>query len=410
MASVKIILFESKTLKDGRHPVVLRVTHERKRRYFTLGEGNKSYACTTEQWNEVTGRFRKNQPDYKVLNQILLGIEKSANEIILRYDLDKETFTFDRFERTFGRIKPKDDITSVFKDEITRLEKAGRIGYSRVLQSTQRAIENFSGRTDLRLRDINYKFLIDLESSLLGKNDKKNTVSVYMRTLRTIFNTAIRYGYIKEEHYPFFSRSNPNGYSLRGLKQETTPRAISKESIRKIRDVDLNENLTLFDDRNFFMFSFYCKGLNFHDMANLKWSNIENGRLKYTRAKTGGSLDMELLEPARAIVKYYREKNTSEYVFPILSADSTDPMVIYSRIKNAMKRFNNNLKEICKKAKIEPITSYVSRHSWATIMRQEGISTDIISESMDHKSVEQTVTYLKKFDRSILDNANKSIL
>ena len=111
MATVKIILFESKTLKDDRHPVVLRVTHERKRRYFTLGEGNKSYSCTTEQWNEVTGRFRKNQSDYKVLNQILLGIEKSANEIILRYDLDKETFTFDRFERTFGRIKPIRAIT-----------------------------------------------------------------------------------------------------------------------------------------------------------------------------------------------------------------------------------------------------------------------------------------------------------
>ena len=106
MASVKIILFQSKTLKDGRHPVVLRVTHERRRRYFTLGEGNKSYASSPEQWDEITGRFRKNQPDYKLLNQILMDIEKSASDIILRFDLDKETFTFDRFERTFGRIKP----------------------------------------------------------------------------------------------------------------------------------------------------------------------------------------------------------------------------------------------------------------------------------------------------------------
>jgi len=410
MASAKILLYESKTLKNDKHPVVLRVTHESKRKYFTLGEGNKSYSCTEKQWDKSAGKFRKNQDDYKVLNQILLDIHKSANDIILRMDLDKETFTFDRFERAFGRIKPKDDMASVFEEEITRLEKAGRIGYSKIFKATQIAIETFSQRKDVRLRDINFKFLMDFESSLLGKNDKKNTISVYMRTLRTLFNNCIRYGYIKEEHYPFFSRTNPNGYSLRGLKQETSPRAISKDSICKIRDLSLTNKSTLYDDRNYFMFSFYCKGLNFHDLANLKWSNIENGRLKYTRAKTGGLLDMELLDPAREIVEYYRKNSSSDFVFPILQSDIEDPKIRYSRTKNAIKRFNKNLKKICTAAEIDSITSYVSRHSWATIMRQAGISTDVISESMDHKTVAQTVTYLKKFDKEILDTANKAIL
>jgi integrase/recombinase XerD len=231
-----------------------------------------------------------------------------------------------------------------------------------------------------------------------------------MRTLRTLFNSAIKYGYIKEEHYPFLSRNNPNGYSLRGLKQDTRPRAISKEDINKIRDLELEEGTPLFVDRSLFMFSFYCRGINFHDMAYLTWSNIEDGRLRYKRAKTGGLLDMALLDPAKEIIEYFKQQEPSKYLFPILHDEITDPTALYNRSKNGLKRFNKSMKTICASLKIKPVTSYVSRHSWATIMRQEGHSTEVISESMDHASVHQTATYLKKFDKTILDHANQSIL
>jgi integrase len=410
MANVKIILYKSKKLKNGNYPVVLRVTHERKRKYITLGEGNQGFACSPNQWDNETSRFKKNYPDRKSLNQILLNIEQQANEIVLRFFLDKEEFTFDKFERSFGRSKNKDDLKTIFTEEIHRLEKAGRVGYARVFQSTLNALMNFSEQKELRLRDIGYKFLVDFESSLLGKQDRKNTVSVYMRTLRTLFNTAIKLGYLKEAHYPFRSRNNPNGYSLKRLKQETMPRAMTKEDLKKLKNFKLDNDTTMFDDLNFFIFSYYCKGINFHDLANLKWTNIQNGRLKYTRAKTGGQLDMELLEPAKEIIDYYRKCKRSEYIFPILNNELKDAMEKYKRIKNGLKRFNKNLKKICKMLEIEPVTSYVSRHTWATIMKQKGISIEIISESMDHKTVAQTSTYLKKLNKDILDHANKAVL
>jgi integrase/recombinase XerD len=410
MANVKILLYKSKSFKDGRHPVVLRVTHERNRKYITLGEGNRGYSCLPDQWNDQTSRFKREFTDYKTLNQILLDTEQKANKIIHRLALDNEEFTFEKFERLIGWAKSKDDLNTIFTEEIDRLRKAGRISYANVFESTKEAIQKFAPRKDLRLRDINYKFLSDFESHSLGKGNMKNTISVYMRTFRTLFNTAIKCGYIKEEHYPFLSRSNPNGYSLRNLKQETNPRAISKEHIIKIRDLKLKEGTTIFADRSFFMFCFYCKGINYHDLANLQWSNIENGRLRYTRAKTGGKLDMALLEPALEIVEYYRSRKKSDYIFPILTEQHKDPQSRYRRAKNGLKRHNKNLKKICEKLEIPPITSYVSRHSWANLMKTEHISTEIISESMDHKTVAQTATYLKKFDKSILDEANKAIL
>ncbi len=75
-----------------------------------------------------------------------------------------------------------------------------------------------------------------------------------------------------------------------------------------------------------------------------------------------------------------------------------------------MARFNCKLKEISKIAKIEThITSYVARHSFATIMKNKGVSTDIISELMGHSNVQVTMTYLKEFDNTTLDNAVKKL-
>jgi len=410
MANIKIILLTIKKFKGDRFPVVLRVTHEMKRKYFFLGEGKKGYACPIDHWDNVTCRFKKNHPDYKILNQILMDIEREASGLLLKMDLEGEVFSFDKFTQMFGREKPKDDLTEIFNFEVKQLENAGRIGYSKIYEATLKAIENYYPGKGLRLRDIDFKFLTGFESHLLGKSVKKNTASVYMRTLRTLFNNAIKYGCIKEEYYPFLSRNNPNGYSLRRLKQETRPRAISKDSIYKIRDYSINEDSTRSIDRDLFMFSYYCRGINYHDMANLQWSNIEGNRLRYKRAKTGGMLDMALLDPAMKIIQKYKQKGNSDYVFPILTDDLETPLSKYNRAKNGLKRFNKNLKEISKELDIEPITSYVSRHTWATVMKLEGHSTEVISESLDHHSVSQTATYLKKFDTKILDEANKSIL
>lgn len=410
MADCKIILYTSKTLKNAKHPIVLRVTHQRKRKYYTLGEGNKGYAATPDYWDEITSRYRRNQPDYKALNKILLDIEQEAKDILYGLEGDKTEFSFAKFERKFKNTSTKDDLKTIFEEEIKRLNEAGRIGYSNTYKWTKMAILKYAGREDIKIHEIDYKFLVGFESSLLGNGDKKSTISVYMRTLRTLFNSSIKYDYIKEEHYPFASRTNPNGYSLGKLKVQSIPRAITREQLKKLECYDIPETSTKFHDRNFFMFSFYCRGINFHDMALLKWSNIETGRLIYTRAKTKGQFDIGLLEPAFKILAYYQNNYSSKYIFPILSDEMKEPLIIKNRIRNALKRNNKNLKDLAKELELPPLTSYVSRHSYASIMKFNGIAVEHISESMGHKNVAQTETYLKKFSSDVLDEANKSIL
>lgn len=82
------------------------------------------------------------------------------------------------------------------------------------------------------------------------------------------------------------------------------------------------------------------------DIALLKWSNIQNGRIRYEKAKTGKQYSISLLPPAMEIVDYFKIYNPdSEYVFPILISDEHNtPQDINSRIQRCRKITNSDLK------------------------------------------------------------------
>ncbi len=76
-----------------------------------------------------------------------------------------------------------------------------------------------------------------------------------------------------------------------------------------------------------------------------------------------------------------------------------------------LRKINKDLKKIGKLAKIKSeLTTYVARHSYATILKKSGISTTVISQAMGHDSEKTTQIYLESFENSILDEASKSIL
>ena len=100
------------------------------------------------------------------------------------------------------------------------------------------------------------------------------------------------------------------------------------------------------------------------------------------------------------------------YIFPILNTKThVTASQIANRIKKKAKVVNKDLKEIAGAAKIDfNITTYVARHTYATIMKRSGASTSVISESLGHDSEKTTQIYLDSFENKILDEANKAIL
>ena len=171
-------------------------------------------------------------------------------------------------------------------------------------------------------------------------------------------------------------------------------------------DVSKEENLQFWKD--LFMFSFYNRGMNFVDMAFLKVKNIENARLNYTRQKTGQQFSIKITEKARVIIDRYNDlKDPESYVFPIIYRKGKE----YMDYRNAMRLMNKKLKKISNLLKLDvPLTTYVSRHSWATIAKRSGIATAVISEGLGHESEETTQVYLDSFENNVLDDANDLII
>lgn len=405
MSSSKVVLFTSKKLKNGEHPIMLRVIKDRKPKYLSIGA-----SCSKEMWDEKENLPKKK---HKLFNELKVLIDKKqfqASKLLLSLNSDDKDYSAEEVKhKLIRRNNHKKTVFTYFGEIVTRLEQANRIGYSNIFQSTKKSLEKFRGGKDFSFSDVNTAFLVKYEDFLSGREVSPNGIFVYMRTFKTLINYAKRDNVVLEDFDPFKEFSFTK---YRRIK--TKKRAISKEQIQKFIDQNFEPETSLFHSKNYFLFSYYNRGINFIDMAFLKWENIKNGRLDYVRRKSKERFTIGMLEPAIKILEYYRKnyyESEDGYIFPILNETHITARGIDNRIDKVLKTVNKDLKTIAKEAKIdEKLTTYVARHSYATIMKRSGISTSIISEAMGHESEKTTQIYLDTFENHVLDEASKIIL
>jgi integrase len=403
MASAKILLYTSKILSNGEHPIMMRIIKDRKPKYVATGK-----SCSKELWDHKTNRPKSRHPYKRELDILINTKLKEADKTILGYESDEKYFSSEVIKNKLKKNFSKITVFQCYDLEIDKLEKASRIGYANVFKDSKRALVNFRKGKDLMFVDITVRFLNDFEAWFSEKGVAGNSISVYMRALRKIMNSAISEGYCPPEVYPF------KAYNISKLNTATDKRAITKEQIKKIIEVEVKEDSRLFHSKSYFLFSFYNMGMNFTDMAFLKWTDIREDRLYYKRAKTRLNYNIKLLLPALEILKYYKENyssSLSNFVFPILNESHATAKSISYRIEKVLRHTNSDLKEIGKVAGLEvPLTTYVARHSWATILKRAGTKTSVISEGLGHTTEKTTQIYLDSFENETLDEANKALL
>ena len=177
----------------------------------------------------------------------------------------------------------------------------------------------------------------------------------------------------------------------------------------KLIALDLSYSSSLCFARDLFLLSFYMRGMAFVDMAYLKHDNIKNGVIRYIRHKTDIMLEIKIEQCISDIINRYASKSKLGYLLPIITR--TDAEKAYTQYKNKRSYYNKLLKKISQL--IGPdilLTSYVSRHSWATIARNMNISLAVISAGMGHSSETMTRIYLTSLEASTIDQANSAIL
>jgi len=250
-----------------------------------------------------------------------------------------------------------------------------------------------------RIADITPRWLDQFVCYLRQAGSQPNTILFYTRILKAVFNKAQR------EELPGTAARFPfKNLSISHAKPRK--RAVSEETIQELANLDLQDNLHLELSRDIFLFSFYSCGIPFVDIALLKINNIQGQYLLYNRAKTGQPLQDRLFEPQQAIIDKY--KNTSPYLFPIIKAKDVP---IYKQYQSGLRKHNRHLKELSQLLNLPTVlTSYVSRHSWASIAKWSGVPLTIISEGLGHSNEKTTYAYLASLKQSTLDEANEKLL
>ena len=232
-----------------------------------------------------------------------------------------------------------------------------------------------------------------------------NTIGIRFRTLRAVYNLALAEGIVKVDCYPF------KKYKVSKLHKETAKRAITKEQVKQVIEYDVSGSR--FYKRlavDMFTFSYLMGGINFTDMACLTDKNIEGERLVYVRQKTKKLIMLPLQEKAIEIMNRYRSPQR-RYIFPILDNRERSPRQIRNRIYDVLAYVIGHLEDIGKELGIElKISSYVARHSYATVLKRAGVSTSVICESLGHSSERVTQIYLDSFENAQLDDAMKHLL
>ncbi len=401
MASIRIVL-RKKALSDGTFPVCLRVTKNRKSKYFTT-----LYNAGSSEWNDKLGHF-KNNSKYLQQNRVLLKIRDRAFTVYSELKIKNENFSLRDFENAF-RITSnslKNGVFGFWQEIINELNAAGRTGSARIHGEAYSAVKRFTKKSELEFSDINMTFLSKFESYLRSCGGVDGGISIRMRSIRTLFNIAVKRDIITSEVYPF------KKYQISKLKGGSAKRALDFNDIMKIVNFDISQYPHLLQSHKYFVFSFYTRGMNFADQMLLEWRQINDHKIFYTRSKSKGNFNITILPPVQNILDYFKENSIgTKYVFPILLRDHMTPIQIEYRKHKTLRKYNQDLKEIAKICKINKhVTSYVARHSYANCLKQKGVATDIISESLGHQNLAVTQAYLKELDSSVLDEASALLL
>lgn len=398
MASIKTILYKGKLLKDGSRPIIIQIIHERQTIRLSLGHGVEE-----EFWDKKTGKVLDSHRNSKALNALILQKLAEAEKMVLKLETEKEDFSIEEVQTRVRKRKPKFSFYGYTEKLIDEMKTARRFGNAKMYQYTLAAVKNYSTKPDLMFPEIDFQFLKSFESAYLSKEGNSiNGISVYLRTIRAIFNRAIHEGVIESKVYPF------SKFKIKS--KNTLKRAISREDILKIKNVELVNDTEIWHSKNYFLFSFYAIGMSWADLAQIKVKSINNDRLFYTRMKTGKEYSIKLTEAALDIVNHYiHGKKKDDYLFPIIKR-TADPLDTIKDINNSLKTHNKNLKKIAEIAGVNSnLTSYVSRHSWASIANFSGVPIGIISEGLGHNDIKTTQTYLANFEYTDIDKANELI-
>ncbi|MBK9285846.1 MAG: site-specific integrase [Sphingobacteriaceae bacterium] len=445
---VKNVLFTGKKYSNGESPILVRVTALRKSIYLSTGQ-----TCFKENWDKNTSCLYSSKPRIKEKQQIelnsdsLKALKKEYSKVRVNLKNKKINAEIEeKLQKVKDEIKKHNhlkDINLVFKllkqGEKTGLEYSkdsylsfaqkvvkdelvsGNIKSYKRFNSIVNRLEQFLNRhnpidanasiendsiikkEDLTFSNLTPDLLRQFEGWMKKEGNKTNTIHKNFKGIRTILYRAIKEGLFKQEKNPFFTFK---------LKQDsdTKKAKLSIEEIKRFKGVKLESSTLMFHSKNCFLFSFFNAGIRIGDLLQIKWENIEEGRLNYKMGKNKKNVSVMLNKEALKILDLYSSKSNQpqQYIFPFLNEENEalNPLQFDNLLSTKTAEINKCLKEIAKLADIKKsISTHIARHTFSDLARSKNVSIYDISKALRHSSIKQTESYLKSLDDESLDKA-----
>jgi len=402
MKPLVTIIHDTRRAKaNGNYPVKVRVTYKRKQKYYPT-----SVDLTEAEWGKIHGeRVGK---ELKKTKDTIYGVLAKAQCICD----DLKVFSFTVFEKLFYKVRNiEGSLINLYKDYIAELKKEGRISTASSYQCSLNSLKEFKPK--LNLEDITVDFLKQYEKWMLSEENSLTTVGIYLRPLRALFNVAIASGLASVELYPFGNKKYeiPSGRNIK--------KALTLADVGKIFKYPTEPGTTMDKAKDFWLFTYFCNGINMKDIALLQYKNIKGDFISFIRSKTENStrrntkaISIYVNDEAKAIIKKWGNEDTTpqNFIFSILEKDMT-PEKQYTTIQQFTKTVNKYMDRIAKDLTLEKhVTTYTARHTFSTVLKRSGASTEFISEALGHSNKRTTESYLDSFEQDAQKEFAKKLL
>lgn len=396
-ANAAVYLDSLRPKKNGLCSVKIKVTYNRKRKYFSTG-----IDLTPSDFEQIFFG-KRNTNEQKGTKAKILKFENKANDVI--GDLD--VFSFDAFQEKF--LEDRNTASSVsiaFDKYIDELKLENRLGTASSYECAINSISQF--KSGLTFAEITPKFLKKYQKWMTDNGRSISTVGIYLRSLRAVYNEYV----IDKSAYPF----GKGKYLIPTSKN--TKKALTLDEIGKIYNHETVVNSAMEMAKDYWIFMYLSNGMNVKDLCLLKWKNIDGNILTYRRAKTERSnkeqktITVALKADSLAIIKKWSvpSLNKDSYIFPHFS-NKMDAEQMRKTGKQLTKKINKYVKKIAIAEGInKTVTTYYARHSFATVLKRSGVQTEMISELLGHSSMSVTESYLDSFENEQIQDKTDSLI
>lgn len=401
--TAKLVLDSRRALKTGKYPVKIRVGFHNGGKidyeYFSTGVSlfiqEFEKLATSKALSRINDELNDKLQQAKKIIESKPVITKQWFDYMFKGKGNYESLQ-GILEKLEGEARLRSGFTSADLYKTTR---------SSITKFKRRLLEDETlpdERCQVALAEVTPEFLFDYEKWLEAQGISYNTIGIYCRYIRAAFNYAISNGIIGQEMYPFGRRKfTPPAHVARHIalteSQKNLVMAYQSDKPDRQKAVD------------FYKLSFMMFGLNIKDIISLRWSNFDERLgekiISVYRAKTFGrkrvknKVEIPITERMQEIINKHCERSLdpNAYVFPILKTGMTERQM-FDKNKAFVKFVNEQLADVSKELEIPKITTYSARHTFAYIMKINGVPRALVKEMMDHESEKTTENYDRNFE------------